>query len=225
MLICIMGHIRDAAQILADELSEDTVALSMKDADTWHTYQDGIIYKILYSIQCFITTHASYIQILMEVGLVGINGFSGFLADTVRGKVFLAFLGLVHILYCSRSMLQSVQTHFGSHTSEYGSSGITVDAFHFSDSCQSFDTNRITGFYLPFAFCLSLVLCITQGCRSLLLGLLLFSLSLGMPLLALLNLGYLAGYLVIRFLGVNLLNLLFEGIEFLTDAAGFLLSA
>ena len=76
MLICIMGHIRDAAQILADELSEDTVALSMKDADTWHTYQDGIIYKILYSIQCFITTHASYIQILMEVGLVGINGFS-----------------------------------------------------------------------------------------------------------------------------------------------------
>ena len=26
MLICIMGHIRDAAQILADELSEDTIA-------------------------------------------------------------------------------------------------------------------------------------------------------------------------------------------------------
>ena len=44
-----------------------------------------------------------------------------------------------------------------------------------------------------------------------------------MALLALLNLGYLTGNLVIRFLGVNLLNLLFEGIEFLTDAAGFLL--
>ena len=44
-----------------------------------------------------------------------------------------------------------------------------------------------------------------------------------MALLALLNLGYLPGYLVIRFLGVNLLNLLLEGIKFLADAAGFLL--
>ncbi len=44
-----------------------------------------------------------------------------------------------------------------------------------------------------------------------------------MAFLALLYLGYLAGNLVVRFLGVNLLNLLLEGIQFLTDAAGFLL--
>ena len=42
MLICIMGHIRDAAQILADELSEDTVALSMKDADPWEMVLDTV---------------------------------------------------------------------------------------------------------------------------------------------------------------------------------------
>ena len=44
-----------------------------------------------------------------------------------------------------------------------------------------------------------------------------------MALLALLDLGNLAGNLVVRFLGVNLLDLLLEGIEFLTDATGFLL--
>ena len=223
MLICIMSHIRDAAQILADELSEDTVAFSMKNTDAWHTYQDGVIDKILYCIQCFITTHASYIQILMEVGLVGINSFSGFLTDTVGGKTFFAFLSLIHILYCSSCMLQSVQAHLGSHASEYGSSSISVDAFHFSDSCQAFDTDSVAGFYLSFAFCLYFVLCISQSCSSFFLIFLLFSLSLGMSFLALLNLGYLAGNLVIRFLGVNLLNFLFESFEFLTDTASFLL--
>ena len=38
-----------------------------------------------------------------------------------------------------------------------------------------------------------------------------------MALLALLDLGNLAGNLVVRFLSVNLLDLLLEGIEFLTD--------
>ena len=44
-----------------------------------------------------------------------------------------------------------------------------------------------------------------------------------MALFALLDLGNLAGNLVVRFLSVNLLDLLLEGIEFLTDATGFLL--
>ncbi len=97
MLIGIMGHIRDAAQVLTDELSEDTIALSMKDSDSWHSYQDGIINEILYGIQCLIATHTSYIQILVEVGLVGIYRLAGLLADTIRSQVFLAFLGLIYV--------------------------------------------------------------------------------------------------------------------------------
>ena len=42
-----------------------------------------------------------------------------------------------------------------------------------------------------------------------------------MALFALLNLGYLAGNFVIGLLGINFLNLLLEGIKFLTDPAGF----
>ena len=71
---------------------------------------------------------------------------------------------------------------------------------------------------------MSLVLCISQCCCSLLLILFLFSLTLGMALFALLNLGYLAGNFVIGLLGINFLNLLLEGIKFLTDTACYFLS-
>ncbi len=67
-----------------------------------------------------VTTHASYVQILMEVGLVGIDGLAGLLADTVRSQVLLALLGLIHILHGSRGVLQSVEAHLGSHASENG---------------------------------------------------------------------------------------------------------
>ena len=83
MLIGIMCHIRNAAQVLADELSEDSVALAMENSNSWHTYQDGIVNEILNGIQCLIATHTSYIQILMEIGLVGINCLAGLLADTI----------------------------------------------------------------------------------------------------------------------------------------------
>lgn len=119
-------------------------------------------------------------------------------------------------------MLQSVQTHFGSHTSEYGSSGITVDAFHFPIVVNPL-IRTVSPALSPVCFQPEPCAVHYAGLPQPSPGSPSFSLSLGMPLLALLNLGYLAGYLVIRFLGVNLLNLLFEGIEFLTDAAGFLL--
>ena len=83
MLIGIMRHIWNAAQVLPDELSENSVALAMKNSNSWHTYQDGIVNEILNGIQCFIATHTSYIQILVEVGFMRVNGLSGFLTDTV----------------------------------------------------------------------------------------------------------------------------------------------
>ena len=223
MLIGIMRNIWNAAQILADELAKNTIALSMKNADSWHTHQDGIINEILHGIQSLITTHASYVQILMEVGLVGIDGLAGLLADAVRSQVLLALLGLIHILHGSRGVLQSVEAHLGSHASENGGGSIAIDALHLSYGGQALDADGIAHLNLALAVGLYLVLGIAQGSRCLLLVLLLLSLSLGMALLALLNLGYLLGYLIIRFLGVNLLIFLFEGIKFLTDAAGLLL--
>lgn len=223
MFIGIMRNIWNAAQILADELAKDTIALAMQNSYSWHTHQDGIINEILHGIQSLITTHASHVQILMEVGLVGIDGLSCFLADAVRSQVLLALLGLIHILHGGSSVLQSVESHLGSHASENGSGCIATDALHLSDGSQALDAHGIAHLNLALAVGLHLVLGIAQDSRSLLLVLLLLSLSLGMALLALLNLGYLPSYLVIRFLGVNLLNLLLEGIKFLADAAGFLL--
>ena len=70
----------------------------MKNSDSWHTHQDGIVNEILHGIQSLITTHTSYVQILMEVGLVGIDGLAGLLADAVGSQVLLTLLGLVQSL-------------------------------------------------------------------------------------------------------------------------------
>lgn len=86
MLIGIMRYIWNAAQVLPDELSENSVALAMKNSNSWHTYQDGIVNEILNGIQCFIATHTSNIQILMEIGLVSINRLAGLLADTIEAR-------------------------------------------------------------------------------------------------------------------------------------------
>ena len=106
MLIGIMRHIRHAAQVLTDELSEDSVALAMENSNSWHSYQDGIVNEILNGIQCLIATHTSHIQILMEIGLVGIYRLAGLLADTIRSQVLLAFLGLIYVFGCGCGVLQ-----------------------------------------------------------------------------------------------------------------------
>ena len=115
MLIGIMRHIRHAAQVLTDELSEDSVALAMEISNSWHSHKDGIVNEILNGIQCLIATHTSYIQILVEVGLVGIYRLAGLLADTIRSQVFLALLGLIYVFGCGCGELQSVESHLGAH--------------------------------------------------------------------------------------------------------------
>ena len=132
MLIGIMRHIWNAAQVLPDELSENSVALAVKDSNSWHTYQDGIVNEILNGIQCLIATHTSYIQILMEIGLVGINRLAGLLADTIRSQVFLALFGLIYVFGCGCGVLQSVEAHLGTHAAKNSSGSIAVDALYLS---------------------------------------------------------------------------------------------
>ena len=185
MLIGIMRHIWNAAQVLTDELAENTIALAMKNSNSWHSYQDGIVNEILNGIQCLIATHTSYIQILVEVGLVGIYRLAGLLADTIRSQVLLALLGLIYVFGCGCGVLQSVEAHLGAHAAENSSGSIAVDALYLSYRSQALDSYGIAHLDFPLAVALYLALGISQSRSRLLLILLFLSLALGMALLAL----------------------------------------
>lgn len=105
----------------------------------------------------------------------------------------------------------------------YGGSHIARDALYLAHGGQALDAHGVASFQLTVVVGLRLVLCIAKSGCCFLLVLRLFRLALGMALLALLYLSYLASYLVIVLLGVYLLHLLLEGIEFLADALGLLL--
>ena len=154
MLIGIMRHIWNAAQVLTDELAENSIALAMKNSNSWHSYQDGIINEILNGIQCLIATHTSYIQILVEVGLVGIYRLAGLLADTIRSQVFLALLGLIYVFGCGCGVLQSVEAHLGAHAAENSSGSIAIDALNLSYRSQALDSYGIAHLDFPLAVAL-----------------------------------------------------------------------
>ena len=151
----------------------------MKDANPWHTHQDGIVDEVLHGIESLVATHTSDVEILMEVCLVGINGLAGLLADAVGSQVLLTLLGLVQSLGRWGGVLQSVETHLGSHASEYGGSCIATDAFHLAHGSQALDANGIASLNLSIVIYLRLVLCIAQGSGSFFLIFFLLCLSLG----------------------------------------------
>ena len=67
MFVCIVGDVGHRMEVLSEELSQDTVTLSMKDPYTGYAGKNGIVNKIGNSIQSLITPHAPHIQILLEV--------------------------------------------------------------------------------------------------------------------------------------------------------------
>ena len=83
MFVSVMYHIWDTAHILSDELAQNTVSFSMQDSYARHSHQYGVINKVLNRIECFVSTHTSYIKILMEITLVGINRLACLLANAV----------------------------------------------------------------------------------------------------------------------------------------------
>ena len=222
MLIGVVRHVRDAAHILTDELAQDAIALAMEDADTRHSHEDGIVDEVLHGIESFVATHTTYIEILMEIALVGIDGLAGLLADAVGGEALLALLGLV-LLGALGGVLQSVEAHLGAHTPEHGGRHVARDALYLAHGGEALDAHGVASLQLTVVVGLRLILCIAESGCGFLLVLCLFRLALGMAFLALLYLSYLASYLVIVLLGVYLLHLLLEGIELLADALGLLL--
>ena len=67
MFVASLGDVGDRVQILADELAQDACARSMKDAHAAHAYQDGIVDEMHHSVNSLVASHATHVQVLMEV--------------------------------------------------------------------------------------------------------------------------------------------------------------
>ena len=70
MLVLAACHIRYRLQVLTDELAQNAVALAMQNAHTRHSYKYSVVDEVLHSVQSFVATHATHIEILMEVELM-----------------------------------------------------------------------------------------------------------------------------------------------------------
>ena len=67
VLVAEMADVGHSGKVLADELSQDAGARSVKDSHAWHTSQDSVIDEISDGIDGFIASHTSDIEVLMEV--------------------------------------------------------------------------------------------------------------------------------------------------------------
>ena len=70
MLVLAACHIRYRQQVLTDELAQNAVALAVQNAHTRHSYKYSVVDEVLHSVQSFVATHATHIEILMEVELM-----------------------------------------------------------------------------------------------------------------------------------------------------------
>ena len=68
---------RIGAQVLADELSKDAAARSVKDAHTAHAHKDGVVDEIHHGIDGLVATHAAHVKVLAKTVLAFVNGLTG----------------------------------------------------------------------------------------------------------------------------------------------------
>ena len=113
-------NIRDGVEILANQLTENAVALAVKDAYMSHAYEDGVVNEILHCGESFVATHSSYVDVLMEIGTSIVDG----LACSARSSSVSGGRGGHCLLRFS--VLQSVGAHLGAHISEYDSCHFAV---------------------------------------------------------------------------------------------------
>ena len=70
MLVLAVRNVRHRLQVLTDELAQNAVALAMQNAHTRHSYKYSVVDEVLHSVQSFVATHATHVEILMEVELM-----------------------------------------------------------------------------------------------------------------------------------------------------------
>ena len=211
MLVSIVGDIGDGSEVLTDELAQDAVALAMEDAHALHTHEDGIVDEVLHGIERFVATHASHVEVLVEVLAVTVDGLLGEVGYVVAAQVLHTFVGMGLGGFGGGGALwgvgtlQSVNPHTSAHVAKDDAGHLAVDALDGAHRRCSLDAHAVA------------------GCQWLLAGLGLLPgllLALLASLLALLNLCHLAGYYLVVGLGVEVAYLLLELLQFLADALG-----
>lgn len=80
MLITIAFYIRYAGKILADELAQYAIAFSMENPNLSSSHKDGIIDEVLHLVQGLVSSHAPYVELLMELVTVLVDGLTGLAA-------------------------------------------------------------------------------------------------------------------------------------------------
>ena len=225
MLVGIVGDIGDSSEVLTDELAQDAVALAMEDAHALHTHEDGIVDEVLHGIERFVATHASHVEVLVEVLAVTVDGLLGEVGYVVAAQVLHTFVGMGLGGFGGGGALwgvgtlQSVNPHTSAHVAKDDAGHLAVDALDGAHRRCSLDAHAVAGCQWLLAG-----LGLLPGLLLALLLLLLFVgallLALLASLLALLNLCHLAGYHLVVGLGVEVAYLLLELLQFLADALG-----
>lgn len=67
MFVGKVAHSGNGFQILADKRAQDTRSCSVKDTHTRHADEDSIINEIGDGLQRFVATHATDINVLLEM--------------------------------------------------------------------------------------------------------------------------------------------------------------
>ena len=134
-----VGEVRDVGdcgEVLADELAQNAVSLSVKDAHARHSHKDGVVDEIGDGIEGFVASHPSHVEVLMEVLPVGVDGLARLAADVVSGEagVFLCWLAVI-------GQFQTLQAHLRAHTAKDDSCRFPLDAFYRSHGLQALDAD------------------------------------------------------------------------------------
>ena len=67
MLISCREHVWYGVEILPYQLSQNAIALAMKDSDLSDSDKNGIVNKVLNGIHSLVTSHAPYVYLLSEI--------------------------------------------------------------------------------------------------------------------------------------------------------------
>ena len=138
MLVVIVLDGGNGVQILADKVAQYAVTSAVKDAHSAHAYKGGIINKVHYGLDCFITTHATHIDIGLEGQFSVVYVIMRLLAH-IRGSAdFLDFYGL--------GRFQTVGLDGCSNLAECDCYVILVDRYNLTYLCLTCQTDGVTDF-------------------------------------------------------------------------------
>lgn len=124
----------DGAEILTDELAEGSCASAVKDADAGHTNLCGVVDEMLDGIEGFVTTHPSYVDLLLEMEALlahGVLRLASEESDACRRLLFLRWL----------RGYEAINTHRRSHLTKQDCGLLAIDALDDAHGGLTFEAN------------------------------------------------------------------------------------